>query len=84
MPTDERPIRDVLREVEEAFAEGDNMLCETVEFLGEKHLERLARELRALAPLLRQAARELERHMHPNDRVFLDTLDTKADELEAK
>ena len=79
MPTNDRPLRDVLREVEEYDTQGQLLMDEW-----RTNARRLAREIRSIAPLLREAARELARHMHPNDRVLLDKLNAKADELEAK
>lgn len=119
MPTDDRPIRDVLREVEELEAQATPAPWKEVH-VGIQHPEgdasdwwefpcfeevstvqgavnlshaiacrnaapRLARELRAIAPMLREAALKIYVNRHPGPVPdIVRALRAKADELEAK
>jgi len=72
MPTDDRPLRDVLREVDEILAHKEMNPFDRYLY------GRLARELRAVAPMLREC------QMYGSKRELRAKAQELADELEAK
>ncbi len=90
MPTDDRPLRDVLRDVE-AMMRGEEIVFASRSYGSSRLITlstaapRLARELREIAPLLREAAKRVDISDSDNRGAELIVrLNTKADELEAK